>query len=229
MILTQCRMWNKLRTKHRYMKKDQLSEWYRAVKRLKSNSLRDWLLLILFTGLRKTEAAQMTWRNVDFADRSFVINDTKNGKDHSLPMSSFVYDLLWRRRRHTPRDVAWVFPNRFFNGPMSSDTCTYERVGFESGIRFGPHDLRRTFVLLARLVRADHYTIKQLLNHAGGSDITFSCYAVKDIETLREPIESIAQALKYYLGIDDKIVIEGITPVQISVMDDYLVDAEIVV
>jgi hypothetical protein len=56
-------------------------------------------------------------------------------------------------------------------------------------------------LLIARTVGLDHYTIKHLLNHAGGNDVTFACYTVRDIENLREPVEKICQALKYYLGI----------------------------
>jgi integrase len=203
-MLTQLRSWNKLKPKHRVIKKDELARWYRSVQACKSDNLRDSLLLMLFTGLRKSETASLEWKNVDFVDRSFTVVDTKNGKDHCLPMSSFVYDMLWQR--HENARCGWVFPNKTINGPMSSTNSTYERIGFKCGITFSPHDLRRSFLLVARTVGLDHYTLKHLLNHAGVRDITFSCYTVRDIENLREPVEKISQAMKFYLGITPEVI-----------------------
>jgi integrase len=154
---------------------------------------------MLFTGMRKGEVSKMLWKNVDFTDRSFLIEDPKNGKDHLLPMSSFLYALLWHRKSSAKSD--WVFPSKDGTGPMCSATGVYERISLKSGIKFSPHDLRRTFVNIARTVKCDHYTIKQFLNHSGGNDVTFACYTIHDIEILREPIERIAYALKMYLGI----------------------------
>lgn len=60
--------------------------------------VRDYLLLVLFTGLRKEEAAQLTWNNVDLKARTLTVIDTKNHLDHTLPLSDFLFELLLRRR-----------------------------------------------------------------------------------------------------------------------------------
>ena len=70
--------------------------WYAAVGTL-GELERDYLLVLLVTGMRKTEATRMRWENVDFDSRSFTIKGTKNGEDLALPMGSFLRDLLARR------------------------------------------------------------------------------------------------------------------------------------
>ena len=52
------------------------------------------LLLILFTGLRKNEAAQLKWGNIDFKAKTLTVIDPKNHLDHILPLSDFLYELL---------------------------------------------------------------------------------------------------------------------------------------
>ncbi len=199
LALTQLRAWNKPKPKHRYIKNHELGRWYMALNDLISDNLRDSLLLMLFTGLRKGEAASLLWEDVQFANRSFVVRDTKNGEDHQMPMCSFVYEML--SYRHNKAISAWVFPNQSLSGPMSSNSSSYERVGYKCGVKFSPHDLRRTFVTIAVFVKTPHYHLKQLVNHAGGTDVTFKHYIIKDIEPLREASERICYALKHYLGI----------------------------
>jgi integrase len=41
------------------------------------NMWRDYFLLILFTGMRKTETASIRWRDVDLESKTFTLQDTK--------------------------------------------------------------------------------------------------------------------------------------------------------
>jgi len=45
-------------------------------------TIRDYLLLILFTGLRREEALALTWKYIDFAAGTLTIPDPKNHVDH---------------------------------------------------------------------------------------------------------------------------------------------------
>jgi integrase len=142
------------------------------VSAINSTNTPDYLLLIMLTGMRKGEAGRLLWDDISLYERSFVIRDTKNGKDHALPMCSFVFDLLSRRKENAT--TPWVFPNRKKNVPMSTEsTNMYDRICRDTGIAFSPHDLRRTFVTMAVSVKTDHYQLNQLINHCGGGDVTF--------------------------------------------------------
>lgn len=60
---------------------------------LRQTTIRDYLLLLLLTGFRRTECATLRWNeNIDFESRLITIGPetTKNGREHRLPMSDFV-------------------------------------------------------------------------------------------------------------------------------------------
>lgn len=46
----------------------------------------DYLTLLLLTGLRRSEGAQLKWADVDFAEKTLTVRETKNGDDHVLPL-----------------------------------------------------------------------------------------------------------------------------------------------
>lgn len=196
--LTQLRAWNKLKPQHRYIKREELAQWYLTVSKVKSDNLKDSLLLMLFNGARRNEINGLKWSDVDCVARSFTLVDPKNRRDHTLPMSSFVYQTFLRRQSQAKTE--WVFPNKDGTGPMSNSSTSYERVSMMSGVKFSPHDLRRTFVNVARTAKLDHYAIKQILNHAGYEDVTFRCYTSKEVDDLREPMERVCYAMQMYLG-----------------------------
>ena len=72
---------------------------------------RDYLLLLLFTGLRRTEAATLRWGDVDFVERVIRLPAarTKAGRKLDLPMTDIVRDLLVARRAIGKEE--YVFPS----------------------------------------------------------------------------------------------------------------------
>jgi integrase len=87
----------------RMVRSEQLPEFYRAVAALPNAVARDYLLLLLFTGLRRREAASLSWHDVDLPTRIIRVPAVraKSGIALDLPMSSFVHDLLVTRRRES--------------------------------------------------------------------------------------------------------------------------------
>ena len=68
------RLWNRIERRTRYIEPDQLGDWWDAVHSLENKPqypsrevLRDYVLLLLFTGLRRNEALCLRWENVDLA------------------------------------------------------------------------------------------------------------------------------------------------------------------
>ena len=79
-------------------------------------------LLVLFTGLRRSEAAKLTWNRVDLRDKTMIITDTKNHSDHTLPLTDFLFDLLTRRKSEAT--TQYVFPNEINTGCMTDPKKT---------------------------------------------------------------------------------------------------------
>ena len=68
--------------------------------------MRDYLIFILFTGLRRQEAATLTWKQVDFEEGCFTITDTKNKSPHTLPLSDYLHNLLKDRQDGLKTELA---------------------------------------------------------------------------------------------------------------------------
>ncbi len=60
--LTQTRSWNKKRRRQDVIAASDLQKWYRAVLKLESDAIRDFLIFCLFTGLRRGEASMLKWK-----------------------------------------------------------------------------------------------------------------------------------------------------------------------
>jgi integrase len=153
--------------------------------------IRDYLLLLLLTGLRRTEAATLRWSDVDLAARTITIRAeiAKNKQEHCLPLTGFLFLLLIHRRENRRTDSDFVFPGRR-GGPMKEPKLAVNRVVQKSGVDFVLHDLRRTNISMAARLGVPHHIIKKLVNHISSRDVTDG-YVVIQHEFLHEPMTLI--------------------------------------
>jgi integrase len=193
-ILTQARAWNTERRRRSVVPAHGLPKWWRAVHQ-EEEHVRDFLLVALFTGMRRSEIARLKWEYIDLEGRTLTVPTTKNGDPLQLPLSEFLHQLFVTRRDDDP-EGEWVFPGRGKSGHMVETKKFYARVTKTSGIKFTLHDLRRTFVTIAESLDIPHYALKRLLNHRADSDVTAG-YIVIDVERLRGPVERVAERILY--------------------------------
>lgn len=205
--LTQLRAWHREVRKNTLIKHYDLAPWYQAVMNLTNDSIapnrevvRDFLLLVLLTGLRRNEAAKLTWNRVDLKDRTMIIKDTKNHCDHTLPLTNFLYDLLSKRKADAK--TQFVFPNEMNTGYMTDPKKQICKVVKESGVNFSTHDLRRTFITIAESLDISAYSLKRLLNHKMANDVTAG-YIITDVERLRAPMQKITDYIMSCFGIKE--------------------------
>ena len=153
---------------------------------------------MLFTGLRKEEAACLAWSNVDFRAKTLTVLDTKNHQDHVLPLSDFLLELLQRRQAAAVNE--YVFPGANGVGRIREQRKQMIKVTEESGVDFTIHDLQRTFITVAESLDIPAYALKRLLNHKMGNDITAG-YIIIDAERLRIPMQKITDHLLKCMGV----------------------------
>jgi integrase len=188
--LSETKAWYREKRRQRAIRPHQLPAWAAAVETLPNSLARDYLWFLLLTGCRAKEAHTLTWADVDLEDASVVLRDTKNHTDHRLPLPVQLLERLKARKAESFGEV--VFCSRL--GKATGKTAfqyAILSVAERSGIPFSPHDLRRTFASVAEIVGIPAYTIKKLLNHAGGADVTAG-YIVLPVQALREPMQRIA-------------------------------------
>jgi len=98
--------WFKVDRRRTLIKNSDLPAWYRGVMGLEHTVARDYFIFLLFTGLRRREAATLQWRQVDFNERCFTVVDTKNGDPHTLPLSDHLWKLLYDRKEGLAAELA---------------------------------------------------------------------------------------------------------------------------
>jgi integrase len=202
--LSHTRAWYRIERRQTVIKAHELPAWYKAVIQVKderstgkSAVLRDYFLLILFTGLRREEAARLKWDQVDLKAKTITITDTNNQLPHVLPLSDFLSDLLTIRKINAMSD--FVFPGDGRAGYIIEPRKVMMKIIEMSGVGFTLHDLRRTFITMAEGLDISAYALKRLLNHKMNHDVTAG-YIVMDVERLREPMQMISQHLLKLMG-----------------------------
>jgi integrase len=149
----------------------------------------DYLIFILFTGLRQSEAAGLLWKDVDFNNSIFTVRDTKNHTDHALPLTEYTSNLLKNRRNNKNGD--FVFSGRNPEKSIVNPYKQIQKIKNESGVNFTMHDLRRTFATIADILDIQYHVIKRLMNHSN-NDVTSLHYIKSSKEKLREPMQQIS-------------------------------------
>ena len=154
---------------------------------------RDFLLLALFTGMRRNEISSLRWEYVDLDERKLHLPTTKNGDPLVLPMSDFLFNLLYNRKRNAGSSP-WVFAGNGPAGHIVEPKKFLQRVSAASGVAFTLHDLRRTYITIAESLDIPHYALKRLLNHRSSADVTVG-YIIINVDRLREPVELISKRI----------------------------------
>jgi integrase len=191
-ILTQARAWYPERRRRTSVTAFDLPSWWAAVMAEPEYS-RDFLLIALFTGMRRNEIAELRWDQVDLTERAFHVPTTKNGDPLDLPISDFLFDLLTVRKGLTGKSP-WVFPSSGSSGHLVETKKFTARVTERSGVKFTLHDLRRTFITIAESLDIPHYALKRLLNHRLSGDVTAG-YIVAHVERLRDPVARVEERI----------------------------------
>ncbi|RLW51908.1 MAG: integrase [gamma proteobacterium symbiont of Stewartia floridana] len=197
--LSDTRAWYRQKRRNTYISQPDLAPWLCSVLDLKSHpespmavTVADYLLLMLFTGIRREEAAQLKWADVDLNAKTFITRDTKNHEDHTLPLSDFLHEML--KVRSSEVDGDYVFPGQKGNPYIIEPRRYVKLIAEVSGVPFIIHDLRRTFTTVAESLDIPAYALKRLLNHKMSNDVTAG-YIVADVERLRKPMQMVADFL----------------------------------
>ncbi len=178
---------------------DDLPQWFKTLDGLRYDKERpelavgcDYLELVVFTGLRRNEAATLQWDQIDFAKKTLTVRETKNGEVHVLPITDPIVSLLERRKAEAA-ESPWVFPSpgrKNPDGHLMEPRYVGDLVTAACGVKFTIHDLRRTFATAGAGRKIGYYDLKRLLNHKMNGDVTAG-YIIDDVEDLREPMQRI--------------------------------------
>lgn len=199
----------------------EMGRWLNAIwdRRKKNRTGGDYLIATTIWGNRKVEATELKWRNriseitartsswIDLDRRIVFFFDTKNRRDHELPLTDCLLELFKQRYEITaeayePHRI-WVFPaetrkskiGHLAKGHYSDMSSLLRYVKADAGItKLTIHDLRRTFGRIVEELGFPHSVTKRLLNHST-SDVT-----------LRYTDPEWSRLIDYMQRVEDKIL-----------------------
>ncbi len=198
--LTQNKLWYKTNRRELVVPDHKLASWYQAVMSLESPMVRDYLLLLVLTGLRRTEAISLKWSDVDFGEQTLTIpaEISKNHREHKLPLSDFILTILAHRKIQAGNSQ-WVFPRADIDQFMAYPYDAIQVAAKRAGCPFTPHALRRTFCSVAARAGVGHHLIRKLVNHTQVLDVAHK-YILIGVEGLREPMQQITDRFLCLMG-----------------------------
>lgn len=197
-ILSLTKAWYRVYRKQTLIHVSELPRFLKAIdslydgnNRAKTEDFSDCIKFILFTGLRRSEAFNLKWSNVNLSAKTFTVDETKNGQPLSLPLSDYLYSML--EKRHAKRGESdFVFPGVGTEGHIVEPKRQLNKIRELSGLSFTLHDLRRTYITIAESLDIPHYALKNLVNHkiSHYGDVTAG-YIISNPERLRKPMQKI--------------------------------------
>ena len=203
--LSHIRSWYRIDRRQSVIRQHELALWYKGLTQLtnhlgqdKAEMMKDYFLLVLFTGLRREEATKLQWEDIDFEAKTMTIKDPKNRETHIIPLSDFLFELLMKRKDYACNE--FVFPSKAQDGHLKEPRKAMLKIAQLSGINFTIHDLRRTFITVAESLDISTYVLKRLLNHKMNADITAG-YIVTSVERLRKPMQQVTDFLLSSMGV----------------------------
>ena len=200
-VLAETRVKRQVKPRTSFIPLDQLGTWlealdaYKMEVRPQEDAARRadvWLLLnlLLMTGLRSNEARSLRSSDVDLQAGTVTIRPevAKNHRKAVLPLNSWLIDQVGNR---SPSSDGYVFQADCAAGYVDNLRRPLQEIHERSGLRVTPHDLRRTYATYLDAIGAPFGVIKQLLNHASGSDITAQYVQKRGVEDLRVYAERV--------------------------------------
>lgn len=137
-----------------------------------SGQCADLVRFLAFSGLRKTEATNVTWADCDLENGQIRVRVTKNGRPRSVPMISDMKALLdgFKSERPEARPGDTVMQIRECQKAM--DTAA-KKVGMA---RITHHDLRHLFATRCIESGVDIPTVSRWLGHQDGGALAMKTY-----------------------------------------------------
>ena len=94
--------------RERFLQPDELPTFFKAVEAEANETIRDFVLISLYVGARRSNTQAMRWDELDLDNGVWTIPDTKSGKSVMVPLCSPALEIL-KRRSAPPGDTANSF------------------------------------------------------------------------------------------------------------------------
>lgn len=115
----------KEKTRARFLQSEELPRFFASVADEENPDIRDYILLSLLTGARRSNVVEMQWAELRLKDGIWQIPRTKNDEPQDVTLSPEAVEILEARKDN---DSAWVFPGTGKTGHLVEPKTGWKRV-----------------------------------------------------------------------------------------------------
>jgi integrase len=175
----------------RFLYPDELPRFFNALADEENPDMRDYFLLALLTGVRKSNILAMRWDEINLKRSEWRII-TKGNSAQTVTLSPEVVEILSERQQAANSE--WVFPGTGKTGHLVEPKKGWQRLLDRAGLSdLRIHDLRRTLGSWQAKTGASLLTIGKSLNHK--STQSTAIYARLDLDPVRESVNRATAAM----------------------------------
>ena len=176
----------------RVLQESELPQWRAAVDKLGERQ-RDYLYLVLYTGLRRNEARDLRRMDIDLTEAVLSVPETKTGRPHTLPITERMKTILERRCAGlAPEDL-------LFKGVSAEHVASMAQR--QGAPRFMLHDLRKMVATVGQKLGLGDAVLRRILNHiAPKTDVLNRHYVGLGSDDVREGLERIQVEMDALMG-----------------------------
>jgi integrase len=129
--------------RERFLQPEEVPAFFKALAVEGNETIRDYILISLFTGARRANVQAMRWEEINLEQAKWRIPVTKHGDSETVTLSPEVLAILDTRKASAVRE--WVFPGTGRSGHLEEPKAAWKRILQRAKIRdLRLHDLRRT-------------------------------------------------------------------------------------
>lgn len=191
----------------RFLQSDELPRFFQSLAVEGNQTLRDYILLALLTGARRSNLLAMQWNEINLAESVWRIPMTKNGTPQNVTLSPEAVTILEARKETADKSTIFVFPGNSKSGHIEEPKKAVIRVMERAGIPYGRdkvngvtlHDLRRTLGSWQAKTGASLAIIGKSLNHK--SPQATAIYARLDLDPVRASVNTATSAMMEAAGL----------------------------
>jgi integrase len=178
-------------SRDRFIQGDELPAFFKALSEEQNDTMRDYFLLSLLTGARRSNVLAMRWDELNLDRGEWRIPTTKNGKPQTVTLAVEAVEILRERQGW---NAEWVFPGIGSSGHLVEPKKGWKRLLGRAGLEdLRIHDLRRTLGSWQAKNGASLAIIGKSLNHKSTS--TTGIYARLDLDPVRESVDRATHAM----------------------------------
>jgi len=189
----------KEKSRDRFLQPDELPRFFTALANEPNETARDFFMISLLTGARKSNTLAMRWKDINFTTETWRIEETKNADPLTVHLPKQAMDILTARKWQS--ESPWVFAGHGAKGHFADPKKAWSRILKEAGIEnLRIHDLRRTLGSYQAATGANGYIIGKSLGHK--SQQSTAIYARLNLDPVRDSVNKATDVMFGYMEAD---------------------------